>query len=733
MIRRLLALFIALAPAVASAQVLNWGDYTDSNQTIYVYFNTVGTDGVAETLTSGALEIYEDGSATQITTAETLDNDFDSITGYHQVAIDLADAGFEAGKTYTVILTAGTVDAVSVVGRIAGVFSIQRTPTTAATEDILTLLGNAPTLAEAAEANKDATLDEPLASHAVGGSVGLAIADSATQASLDTARNDIIAEIGDLQTDVDGIPSLMLPTLTGYSTVLHVPHTGNDATSGTNLRNAITGAGAYTLIRLGSGNYDIGATALSIPNFVSVMGADREASFISSSLASGHSIQPGQLTCIEKVTLRNTSTGDVVGISGSTAMANTVIRNARILGEAKGVTITSSGPCLMTLENVIMRPKTIGVLLTTGAHEIRISDVQLTLFGTTATAGLDVQGASNVRGGDVAISIPESALGAAIRAAGTSKVQLYRSQLYAPPASINIANTATVIMLDGEFNRSLVTGVTENLVDSFSPLRPTTPYRTADVTSTGAVGVDWGNVENPTTTVGLENTSIDGIAGVTFPVDFPNLTLANINTLITTESGISTGLVLAEVQANPAAVWAVVDRDITGGSIDAYVGNTPQTADVAAVTAKLPSDDRNMAGAGDTATNLDEVEGGGGGGESQPRYNFPPEPGFTLTAPSTGTVSSIATPIRLPAGAVGNAAVWIDMSKLYGKNNFVETVDDAAISGGSIVATGLGPRDYYAVIGLTGTATSGETRTVEADVEMVTGAIRRVKFTVIVE
>jgi hypothetical protein len=51
MIRRLLALFIALAPAVASAQVLNWGDYTDSNQTIYVYFNTVGTDGVAETLT----------------------------------------------------------------------------------------------------------------------------------------------------------------------------------------------------------------------------------------------------------------------------------------------------------------------------------------------------------------------------------------------------------------------------------------------------------------------------------------------------------------------------------------------------------------------------------------------------------------------------------------------------------------------------------------------------------
>jgi hypothetical protein len=127
--RKFLALLIvALMPALASAQAINWGDYTDANQTIYVYFNTVGTDGVAETLASGALEIYEDGSATQITTAETLDNDFDSITGFHQVAIDLNDAGFEAGKTYTVILTAGTVDGVSIAGRTVGVFSVERTP-----------------------------------------------------------------------------------------------------------------------------------------------------------------------------------------------------------------------------------------------------------------------------------------------------------------------------------------------------------------------------------------------------------------------------------------------------------------------------------------------------------------------------------------------------------------------------------------------------------------------------
>lgn len=121
-----LVLLFALFPAWAHAQVVNWGDFQDSNQTIYLYFNTVGTDGVAETLTSGAIEIYEDGSATQITSAETLDNDFDSVTGFHQVAIDLNDSGFETGKTYTVVLTGGTVDSVSVVGRIVGVFSVGR-------------------------------------------------------------------------------------------------------------------------------------------------------------------------------------------------------------------------------------------------------------------------------------------------------------------------------------------------------------------------------------------------------------------------------------------------------------------------------------------------------------------------------------------------------------------------------------------------------------------------------
>lgn len=151
-----LAILFALVPTLCFGQAVNWGDYQDSNQTIYVYFNTVGTDGVAETLTSGAIEIYEDGSGTQITSAETLDNDFDSVTGFHQVAIDLNDSGFETGKTYTVVLTGGTVDSVSVVGRIVGVFSVGRY---ASATDIWNTPSTEPTSPPGSTAGRGAKID----------------------------------------------------------------------------------------------------------------------------------------------------------------------------------------------------------------------------------------------------------------------------------------------------------------------------------------------------------------------------------------------------------------------------------------------------------------------------------------------------------------------------------------------------------------------------------------------
>jgi hypothetical protein len=46
-------------------------------------------------------------------------------------------------------------------------------------------------------------------------------------------------------------------------------------------------------------------------------------------------------------------------------------------------------------------------------------------------------------------------------------------------------------------------------IEARSALRPTTSGRTLDVTATGAAGIDWGNVENPTTAVNLSGTNID--------------------------------------------------------------------------------------------------------------------------------------------------------------------------------------------------------------------------------
>lgn len=46
---------------------------------------------------------------------------------------------------------------------------------------------------------------------------------------------------------------------------------------------------------------------------------------------------------------------------------------------------------------------------------------------------------------------------------------------------------------------------------------PTTSGRGLDVTATGAVGVDWANVENPTTTVGLSGTTVKAVTDAVTP------------------------------------------------------------------------------------------------------------------------------------------------------------------------------------------------------------------------
>ncbi len=88
-------------------------------------FTTFASTG-APTVLAGtpAISIYKDGNNTETTTGISLTVDFDGIVGLNDVAIDTSNAFYAAGSTFTVVITTGTVSAVSVVGYVVGSFSI---------------------------------------------------------------------------------------------------------------------------------------------------------------------------------------------------------------------------------------------------------------------------------------------------------------------------------------------------------------------------------------------------------------------------------------------------------------------------------------------------------------------------------------------------------------------------------------------------------------------------------
>lgn len=112
-------------------------------------FNTLDTGGEPVAVTgTGTLsvDVYEEGGATEINTADTI-GALDGITGAYHVDIAATSGnGFEAGKWYTMILTdsagAGTLlaDGVSIDNRIIGSFRVVAAETTAGTNAVDTVL-----------------------------------------------------------------------------------------------------------------------------------------------------------------------------------------------------------------------------------------------------------------------------------------------------------------------------------------------------------------------------------------------------------------------------------------------------------------------------------------------------------------------------------------------------------------------------------------------------------------
>ena len=95
--------------------------------TFDIKFNTVRFSTGAPFTLAGTPTVaaYLDNSTTEITAGITLTVDFDARTGLHNVRVVATGAnGYVAGN-YSLVLTAGTVDSVSVVGMKVGEFSLE--------------------------------------------------------------------------------------------------------------------------------------------------------------------------------------------------------------------------------------------------------------------------------------------------------------------------------------------------------------------------------------------------------------------------------------------------------------------------------------------------------------------------------------------------------------------------------------------------------------------------------
>ncbi len=101
----------------------NLGDLIDGG-THHFSFTTVDDTGLPFALASGALSVYKDANTTETTTGVSVALSFDGRTGLNRVTLVLTDAFYVPDTDYSVVITTGTVDGVSVVGYVVAEFSI---------------------------------------------------------------------------------------------------------------------------------------------------------------------------------------------------------------------------------------------------------------------------------------------------------------------------------------------------------------------------------------------------------------------------------------------------------------------------------------------------------------------------------------------------------------------------------------------------------------------------------
>jgi hypothetical protein len=169
---------------------------------------------------SPAISAYVGNGTTEITAGITLTVDFDSRTGLNNVRVVATSGnGFATATNVQLVITAGTVDSVSVVGEVVGSFSIEARSALMSTTAGRTLVVDAAGLADAntvkvgptgsgtAQTAGDipARLPAALVSGRIDASVGAMAADTLTASALAT---DAVTEINSGQATAASITTL---------------------------------------------------------------------------------------------------------------------------------------------------------------------------------------------------------------------------------------------------------------------------------------------------------------------------------------------------------------------------------------------------------------------------------------------------------------------------------------------------------------------------------------------
>jgi len=538
--------------------------------TIDIKFTTRQFSTGAPFLLAGSpvVSAYVGNGTTEITAGITLSANFDSVTGLNNVRVVASGGnGFAAQTNVDLVITTGTVDSVSVVGEVIGSFSIQNRPV-----NVLQVNGTAQTA-------KDIGAAVPAA--APGAAGGLFIAGTNAPVTITGSG----AALTLTSTGGNGQGMNITGQGTGAGVLINAGSGGKGinilTTAGDGISVEPTGGHAMKLIGNGTakhGLFAIGASAGATSDGINATagngGVDIRGAItgnITGNLSgSVNSVTTGVLLAAAAVqaiwdalTSALTTAGSIGKLIVDNLNATITSRMATYTQPTGFLAATFPSGTIANTTNI-----TAGTMTTTTnlTNAPTVGDLTSTMKGSVEDAVWDAVLASHATAGST---------GAALAAAGSA----------GDPWSTDIPGSYTGIQAGKVVGDALDAAVS-------SRLAPTVAARTLDVTATGAAGIDFGNVENQGTTVGLSGTTIKAVT------DAGTLTSGERNSvadaLLDRTNGIETGstprgalrLMLAALagKLSGAAGTTVTFRNAVADSKDRIVATVTADGNRTAVT-----------------------------------------------------------------------------------------------------------------------------------------------------